>query len=442
MAVVDAAHVAVVVVIPDRGVEARQRLHAVELVGDAAVDVLEARRRGGQEHVGPAVELVQRRHRRLQRAAVIRTEQFVARGHRQTLVAQPGLAVDVVGRIIERVAAVVGLARVAAHEAELELGRQRQRGGGAQAEALGAVGEEKRLVVVDQVREALHGDRPRLHCGAAKEEVAAVGLARPGIDAEDRALADRVSAVQADRPDLRLHPHRIESLLVLPPGDRADPALVVEVDPLAAERDGGRLELVLQLQPVEIDVHRIGHGGVLRPPLLARHREGEGVVVVDQGQRALAFDQHRQTMHLELGAGAQAHRQRVGVDRGLVDAFVAQAALDNRIDRQIVADLHRIAPFRLIGLRECGLRGGERRRERGRRQQVLELHVFPPGLDPDQSDTLPRDVWYFDLWYFRPPRRAVRDRIRRGSAALPGGRRRNRDAGAAPCGRAGAADRP
>ena len=92
--------------------------------------------------------------------------------------------------------------------------------------------------------------------------------------------------------------------------------------------------------------------------------------MVDDAERAFRLGQDRQAVHLQLGPGAQPQGQGIGLDRRLIHAFIAQPPLDDGIDRQIVADLHRIA--RLGQRRTCD---GDRRRERGRREQVLDVHL-------------------------------------------------------------------
>jgi hypothetical protein len=143
-------------------------------------------------------------------------------------------------------------------------------------------------VVVEQVGEGLDLNRAELDPGAEEAEVAVKGGADAGVVAEYGALADRIGRVERNRSDLRLAAHRVEGLLVLAPADRADPALIVEIDPLAPESDRGGLVLVLQLQPVELDVFRVDDHRKAGPELADRRVRqvqvaGKGIVVVAEG---------------------------------------------------------------------------------------------------------------------------------------------------------------
>ena len=92
-----------------------------------------------------------------------------------------------------------------------------------------------------------------------------------------------------DRTELRFPANGVERLLILAPAHRPDPALVVQVDSLAADGDGCIIGLVLGLQPVEFDTFGFGDGGELGPPLRVGDHEREGVVAIPQGRCAFRF---------------------------------------------------------------------------------------------------------------------------------------------------------
>ncbi len=149
--------------------------------------------------------------------------------------------------------------------------------------------------------------------------------ARTGIRTEDRPLFDCVGEVGRDGPELGLASDGVKRLLILPPADRTHPSLVVQVDTLPAERHACVAVLVLDLEPVEFGVHWVRNHRMMRPPLiLSRQREGRGVVVVDQRGSTFGLGEQGKMSQARLSTGTQPESKRIGVQRWLLDMFIAQ----------------------------------------------------------------------------------------------------------------------
>src|SRR5690606_27076464 len=118
-----------------------------------------------------------------------------------------------------------------------------------------------------------------------KEHQIAIEMLVGAVDAENRALLYRIGGIERDRTDLRLAAHRDVGLIVLAPADIADEARIDEDDPRPPQRDAVRPLPVSDLQPVELDIPWVRHGGERLHPVA---RQGV-VIIVDQRQRALAF---------------------------------------------------------------------------------------------------------------------------------------------------------
>ena len=207
---------------------------------------------------------------------------------------------------------------------------QRDRSRRAQAEGVAGVAELDRFLEIQQVSERFQRHRAGHQARAQEDEVAVEALTRPGVHAEDGTLGVAVGDIQLDRSDDTFGPNGVEGLFALTPADRADETLVVQVDALTADGHRQGRGPVLDLQPVELQIGRIGDH---RERLDAIARVGV-VVVVAERDHPLALGQHRPGPFPSLEPEPQPGRDGIGVGQGRVafDAVIPDPDLGDRLD--------------------------------------------------------------------------------------------------------------
>ena len=116
------------------------------------------------------------------------------------------------------------------------------------------------------------------------------------------------------------------------PTDAAHKTLIVDIDALAADREGCFVDArVLDLQPVEFGIFGVCNNGISRLAV------GCAVVALAERQCAFCFAEDRHIAVGELQSGAQPRGGGVCIfgKAGLIDIFVAQASVEKRCPNRV-----------------------------------------------------------------------------------------------------------
>jgi hypothetical protein len=152
------------------------------------------------------------------------------------------------------------------------------------------------------------------------------------FDSPDRAVRPGISEVELQALGVTIFdPRRIESLLVLPPADGANEALVFDVDPLPASRDDKVLDApILELETVELEIAGIGDQRILGLAVEAAE------ITLDEWYRGFGFAEQAEIAERDFRPSAGAKRDCVGVlgDGVLVDVLPPEAKVEERLDRE------------------------------------------------------------------------------------------------------------